>query len=72
MDNARWLISSLDNALPVHKAGFNRIFSVFQRQHTQMINDMYAYFTDLPRWHMYAIVLVGYLGYYLMQVVKVS
>ncbi|XP_062543940.1 protein ABHD1 [Armigeres subalbatus] len=35
-----------------------------------MITDLYAYFTNLPRWHIFAIFLVGYLIYYLLEVVK--
>lgn len=37
-----------------------------------MFVDLYAYLTNLPRWHIFAIFLVGYLFYYLMEVVKVS
>lgn len=32
--------------------------------------ELYAYLTDLPRWHIFAIFLVGYLIYYLIEVVK--
>lgn len=35
-----------------------------------MIAEIYAYLTNLPRWHIFAIFLVGYLLYYLMEVVK--
>ncbi|XP_053687467.1 phospholipase ABHD3 [Sabethes cyaneus] len=35
-----------------------------------MIADLYAYLTNLPRWHIFAIFLIGYLFYYLMEVVK--
>lgn len=35
-----------------------------------MIADLYAYLTNLPRWHIFAIFLVGYLIYYLLEVVK--
>lgn len=35
-----------------------------------MYYDLYKYFTDMPKWHVYAIVLIGYLSYYLIQVVK--
>lgn len=37
-----------------------------------MIYDLYMYLTNLPRWHVFAIVMVGYLFYYLIEVVKVS
>lgn len=32
--------------------------------------ELYAYLTNLPRWHIFAIFLVGYLVYYLIEVVK--
>lgn len=32
--------------------------------------ELYAYLTNLPRWHIFAIFLVGYLIYYLIEVVK--
>lgn len=35
-----------------------------------MITELYAYLTNLPRWHIFAIFLVGYLIYYLIEVVK--
>ncbi|XP_055603129.1 phospholipase ABHD3 [Uranotaenia lowii] len=35
-----------------------------------MFLDLYAYLTNLPRWHIFAIFLVGYLVYYLIEVVK--
>ncbi|KAL1377899.1 hypothetical protein pipiens_004108 [Culex pipiens pipiens] len=35
-----------------------------------MFVDLYAYLTNLPRWHIFAIFLVGYLFYYFMEVVK--
>ncbi|EAT32449.1 AAEL010695-PA [Aedes aegypti] len=35
-----------------------------------MITELYAYLTNLPRWHIFAIFLIGYLIYYLIEVVK--
>lgn len=32
--------------------------------------ELYAYLTNLPRWHIFAIFFVGYLIYYLIEVVK--
>lgn len=36
-----------------------------------MIADLYLYFSNLPRWHIFAVFFFGYLVYYLMEVVKV-
>uniref|UniRef100_A0A2M4ARU7 Putative phospholipase abhd3 n=1 Tax=Anopheles triannulatus TaxID=58253 RepID=A0A2M4ARU7_9DIPT len=35
-----------------------------------MLSLLYTYLTNLPRWHLVAIVFIGYLVYYLMEVVK--
>uniref|UniRef100_A0A6B2E6U6 Putative alpha/beta hydrolase n=1 Tax=Phlebotomus kandelakii TaxID=1109342 RepID=A0A6B2E6U6_9DIPT len=35
-----------------------------------MIYDLFVYFMDLPRWHFFAFIFVGYLGYYFWEVVK--
>lgn len=37
-----------------------------------MIYDLYHYFSNLPRWHIFAVFLFGYSVYYLIEVVKVS
>lgn len=37
-----------------------------------LLHDLYYYLSDLPRWHIFAIFLVGYVVYYLIEVVKVS
>lgn len=37
-----------------------------------MIYDLYQYITNMPSWQLLAGFLIGYLGYYLMQVVKVK
>lgn len=37
-----------------------------------MVSDLYYYLSDLPRWHIFAVFLVGYFVYYLIEVVKVS
>lgn len=35
-----------------------------------MIDYLYHYLTDLPRWHVFAIIVIAYIIYYLIQVVK--
>lgn len=37
-----------------------------------MLYDLYWYLSNLPRWHIFAVFLVGYFVYYLIEVVKVS
>lgn len=34
--------------------------------------DMYNYFVNMPRYHIFFVVSIGYVVYYLMEVVKVS
>ena len=37
-----------------------------------MIYDLYQYITNMPSWQLLSGFMVAYMGYYLMQVVKVS
>lgn len=37
-----------------------------------MIYDLYTYLTNMPSWQLLCGFMVGYMGYYLVQVVKVS
>lgn len=37
-----------------------------------MLVELYSYLSNLPRYHVFFVVSVGYLGYYLLEVVKVS
>lgn len=37
-----------------------------------MLYDLYWYLSNLPRWHIFAVFIVGYLVYYFIEVVKVS
>lgn len=39
---------------------------------TMPLYDLFFYLSDLPRWHIFAVFLVGYFVYYLIEVVKVS
>lgn len=41
-------------------------------QPTTMIYALYQYFTNMPSWQLLTGFFLGYVGYYLMQVVKVS
>lgn len=36
-----------------------------------MIYDLYNYITNMPSWQLLTGFLIGYIGYYLVQVVKV-
>lgn len=41
-------------------------------QPTTMIYALYQYITNMPSWQLLTGFFLGYVGYYLMQVVKVS
>lgn len=38
----------------------------------KMLYDLYNYLTNMPSWHILTGMLVGYVSYYFIQVVKVS
>lgn len=48
------------------------ITGVIENLSRMLSQDLYYYLSDLPRWHIFAIFLFGYIVYYFIEVVKVN
>lgn len=67
-----WFNSNFSNFLQNRLNVSNAVIVLEPSKSNKMLlYDLYHYISDLPRWHIFAIFLVGYFVYYLIEVVKV-